>query len=158
MMKRLINMCLVVTFSIIFASCASIMNGTTQSMGISSSPPGAKVTIDNSDKGQTPIVVNLTRKDNHVIMIELAGYEKYSATFTRSASGWVWGNLAFGGLIGLAVDAISGGMYKLTPTQVEAMLQKNGNVSLEKHDNLYLAVVLQPDNNWEKVGQLTPKR
>jgi hypothetical protein len=30
-------------------------------------------------------------------------------------SGWVWGNIAFGGLIGLGVDFISGGAYQLYP-------------------------------------------
>jgi len=32
------------------------------------------------------------------------------------------GNIVFGELIGLAVDAMSGGLYNLTPTQISAQL------------------------------------
>jgi hypothetical protein len=36
----------------------------------------------------------------------------------------VWGNIVFGGIIGLAVDAITGGLYKLAPEQVSAQLAR----------------------------------
>ena len=157
-MKKIINIVVAIAFSVVTIGCATIMNGTTQSMGISSTPPGAKVSINNSEKGVTPLVTNLSRKDNHTILIQLAGYEKYSATFTRRTSGWVWGDLVFGGLIGLAIDAISGGMYKLTPEQVQATLQNSGAVSIMRKGNLYVAVVLKPDPGWEKIGQLTHKQ
>jgi hypothetical protein len=66
----------------------------------------------------------------------------------------VWGNIAFGGLIGLAVDAISGGMYSLTPEQVSAVLN-SGHASLSKGaDGIYVFAVLQPEHGWLKVGQL----
>ncbi len=96
--------------------CATIMNQTTQSIGISSTPTGAAVAVDNVPNGKTPIIARLTRKDNHFVKIELEGYELFETTLTRRVSGWVWGNVAFGGLIGLAIDAITGGLYKLTLT------------------------------------------
>jgi hypothetical protein len=136
--------------------CASIMNGTTQDVGISSSPSNARVTVDGRLAGKTPFIAQLKRKDNHTIKIELEGYQPFEATFTRSASGWVWGNLAFGGLIGLAIDAISGSMYKLTPEQMQAELKESAKEvsAIDKGDYLYLAVVLHPDPKWEKVGTL----
>ena len=140
--------------SALLASCASIIHGTQQDIGISSSPTGAAVTIDSATHGTTPIVAKLTRKDNHIVRIELAGYQPYETTVTHSVSGWVWGNIVFGGLIGLAVDAISGGLYKLTPEQVSAtLLAKSASVATTP-DGLYLAVVLSPAPGWEKVGQL----
>ncbi len=54
--------------------------------------------------------------------MDLNGYQTFDATLTREASGWVWGNIVFGGLIGLAVDAIDGGFYNLTPKEVKAAL------------------------------------
>ena len=137
------------------SGCASIMQGSSQSFGISSTPDGASVTINNLERGQTPLVVDLKRKDNHLIQIKMPGYVPYSTTLTRRTSGWVWGNLAFGGLIGLAIDAISGGMYKLTPDQVQAVLIKEDTALLLQEDTLYIAVVLEPDPTWEKVGQLS---
>ena len=87
------------------------MHGTSQDLGISSSPTNATVMIDNVDAGKTPLVGKLSRKDNHIIKIQLGGYQPFEGTVTRKVSGWVWGNILFGGVIGLAVDAISGGLY-----------------------------------------------
>ncbi len=136
------------------AGCATIMHQTTQSIGISSTPTGAAVAVDNVPHGKTPVIARLTRKDDHFVKIELEGYETFETTLTRRVSGWVWGNVAFGGLIGLAVDAITGGLYKLTPDQVAAELRKKGSAALLKEDGLYVAVVLKPDPRWEKIGQL----
>ncbi|HLQ11884.1 MAG TPA: PEGA domain-containing protein [Steroidobacteraceae bacterium] len=136
-------------------ACASIMHGTHQDVGISSSPSGAQVSVDGQITGKTPIVSNLTRKDNHIIHLELAGYKPYDTTVTRSVSGWVWGNIVFGGLIGLAVDAINGGLYKLTPEQVSGTLISSGAAGIApSRDGLYVTVVLSPQPGWQKVGQL----
>jgi hypothetical protein len=136
------------------SGCATIIHGTRQDVGISSTPTGASVSIDNTEKGKTPLVAKLTRKDNHVVRIELAGYQPFEATLTRSVSGWVWGNIAFGGLIGLAVDGISGGIYKLSPEQVAGTLP-SAQASLRGNaDGVYVVAVLSPQPDWVKVGQL----
>lgn len=59
-----------------------------------------RTTIDNAASGQTPYVAKLSRKDKHIIHIAADGYQPADLTLTRSVSGWVWGNLLFGGLIG----------------------------------------------------------
>lgn len=134
--------------------CATIMHGTKQQLGISSNPTSADVTIDGQIFGKTPLTAELSRKDNHLVKIELEGYLPYETNLTRKTSGWVWGNILFGGLIGLAVDAISGGMYKLTPEQIQAEL-KNANIASVKNDDyLFITVVLSPDPTWEKIGNL----
>ena len=138
------------------AGCASIIHGTHQDVGITSAPTGASVTIDNLQSGITPVFAKLTRKNNHIVRIELPGYELLDLTVTHSVSGWVWGNVAIGGLIGLAVDAISGGMYKLSPEQLSATLNASRtHASMSKTDDgIYLFVVLKSQSNWEKVAQL----
>ncbi len=141
------------------SGCASIMNGTRQAVGISSSPTAATVTADGVSQGRTPVVAQLARKDNHIVRIELEGYQPFEATLTRSVSGWVWGNIVFGGLIGLAVDAISGGLYKLTPEQVTATLGRTTARTHGEDGALSLAVVLEPDPGWQRIGSLlTPGR
>ncbi len=152
--KKATSVIVALVFIVVFSGCATIMQGTTQSVGIASTPTGATVTVDNIEKGRTPIVVELKRKDHHFVKIEMPGYMPYETTFTRSTSGWVWGNIVFGGLIGLAVDAMAGGLYKLTPVEINAVLAKEGVSSLYRKDSLYVAVVLNPDPNWEKIGQL----
>lgn len=138
--------------------CASIMHGTTQKIGISSSPTGAAVSINNKALGSTPLFADLKRSEEHIVTIELPGYEKTQLTLTKSVSGWVWGNIVFGGLIGLAVDAISGGLYNLSPEQLNAELKKNGaNVSSGK-DGIIIVAVLHPDSTWKKIGNLAHQR
>jgi hypothetical protein len=139
------------------SACATIMHGTHQDVGITSVPPGAIVIVDNVQYGRTPVIAKLSRKDNHIVRIEMPGYQPFDATLTRSASGWVWGNIAFGGLIGLAVDAISGGLYKLDPKQVSAALT-NRNASVTRMDDgVYLFAALEPQPDWVKIGQLAAR-
>jgi len=157
-MKKLL--CLLVIFSIVFVSCATIMHGTKQEIGFASSPSGAKVSANGEFLGNTPLLKELKRKNHYIIKIELDGYLPYETTMTRHISGWVWGNIVFGGLIGLAVDAISGGLYKISPEQVQAELLKGELAANVKSidDVFFITVVLEPDKNWEKIGQLKQKR
>ena len=143
-----------VSLSLALAACASIMHGTSQDVGISSTPTSASVTVDNGTTGQTPFIAKLSRKDNHVIHIAADGYQPADLTLTRKTSGWVWGNLLFGGIIGLAVDAISGGLYKLTPEQLNATLAKQSASIAPTKDGFYVVLVPAAEKGWLKVGQL----
>jgi hypothetical protein len=136
-------------------ACASIMHGTRQDVGITSAPSGATVTIDNIPSGITPVIAHVARNSNHIVRVEMPGYQPFDLTLTHSVSGWVWGNVAFGGLIGLAVDAISGGMYKLSPEQLAASLATTTHASVSKNnDGIYVVTVLKPQPEWTKLAQL----
>jgi len=141
-------------FVLMVVGCATIMHGTSQEVGVSSSPSGASVLVDGRTFGTTPVVVTLKRNQNHFVRLELPGYMPFEIVLTRSLSGWVWGNLAFGGVIGLVVDVVSGGIYKLTPDQVAAALRKGDVSSGSEGGMLYLGIVLEPEPEWEKVGSL----
>ncbi len=101
------------------------LHGTHQDVGIVSVLTGATVVVDDVQKGMRPLIAKLTRKDDHLVRRSLPGYELFDLTLTRGVSGWVWGKIAFGGLIGLVVDAIDGGMYELTPEQLSADLSSS---------------------------------
>jgi len=140
--------------ALLLTSCATIMHGTRQSVGISSNPSDANVWVDHVYMGNTPLIANMTRKNHHVVTIALEGFEPFEATFTKQVSGWVFGNIVFGGIIGLAVDAITGGLYVLTPDQIQAEMRSN-NVSYSKQSaDSYIAIVMKPDPSWDKIGNL----
>jgi len=140
---------------VLSTGCATIMQGSHQNVGIASTPTGATIMVDNQQMGVTPATVRLTRKDNHVVRLQLAGYQPYEIPLARKTSGWVWGNLVFGGIPGLAVDAITGGLYKLTPEDVNATLAAGQtSMSVDRRDQMVIAVVLAPQPGWEKIGQL----
>ena len=77
--------------------------------------------------GQTPVAPDLKRMDKHIVRIELDGYEPYEFMIDRRVSGWVAGNILFGGLVGIAIDAITGSMYRLDPSEVDVVL---GNATI----------------------------
>lgn len=136
-------------------ACATIIHGSSQEVSINSQPTGAKVTIDGQPAGNTPVVSHLRRKDPHKITINMDGYQPFELATTRSVSGWVWGNIVFGGLIGLAVDAITGGLYNVKPEQVQAQLAKAGaSRGVVQNGNIFVFLVREPDPSWVKIGQL----
>jgi hypothetical protein len=104
-------------------ACATIINGSSQSVGFRSQPTGANVYVDGIPMGQTPVAPDLKRMDKHIVRIELDGYEPYEFMIDRSVSGWVAGNILFGGLIGIAIDAATGSMYRLDPSEVDVVLE-----------------------------------
>lgn len=138
------------------SACASIMHGTSQDVGISSSPTGATVTVDSLTPGKTPYIAHLRRKDNHIVKLALDGYAPAEMTLTRKTSGWVWGNIVFGGIIGLAVDAMTGGLYNLTPEQLSATLASQKAQIAPTKDGFYVVLVRDADPTWTRIGRLTP--
>lgn len=106
----------------IFTGCASLVNGRTQEVNISSNPIGATVYVDGRNSGITPTKVILSRKEDHMITLKKQGYRDQNISVIRSISGAVAGNLIAGGFVGWGVDAISGAQYKLIPENVIAEL------------------------------------
>lgn len=138
-------------------ACGTIIHGSNQQVSFSSTPTGAQVAIDNVTMGQTPVVTNLARKNRHSVRLTLDGYQPYEMMMSRSVDGWIAGNIVFGGLIGLAVDAATGGMYKLSPEQVNAELRSGGTSAVVRDGQMLVAVVMAPNPEWEPIGQLVPQ-
>jgi len=138
----------------LLSGCATIMNGTNQSIGISTNPSGAEVWLDDMLAGHSPIVLEMKRNNNHFIRIQLEGYQPYELAVTREISGWVAGNIVFGGFIGLAVDALTGGIYNLTPEQVRAEMHKGNIAFSKKSGETFVAIVMEADPAWERIDNM----
>lgn len=139
--------------------CGTIIHGGSQDVSVTSDPSGATVEIDGTEVGDTPITKSLDRGSQHTIELSMEGFEDEQVIVEKNVSGWVAGNILFGGLIGLAVDAATGGMYKLSPTQVrqtldETTAMKDGDLE----DSVFIAVVMEPHPDWKKIGQLDPAK
>ncbi len=53
----------------------------------------------------------------------MPGYKVTEVELTPKMSGWYWGNLLFGGLIGmLAVDPATGAMWNIAPEKIDRKL------------------------------------
>jgi hypothetical protein len=110
--------------------------------------PGESITIfvpvppSNVKKGVTPVVIELKRKEkNLIVRVEKSGYEPVEIPLVRKADGWIFGNIVFGGLIGLAIDFGTGAAYKLTPEEINATLLKLG-LNPQDYENSEIMVVV----------------
>jgi len=149
----------------LLGSCASIIHGPNQSIDFSSQPTGAKIFIDGKEYGITPKTVDLKRKGRlkgeisskkeYAVKVELEGFYPYEVKLKREMDGWFLGNIIFGGLIGIIIDASNGAMYKLNPDQVIAQMGKSTSMISSKDEKVFVAVTLEADPSWQKIGQLS---
>lgn len=139
---------------VLLTSCATIISGSKQKVSFTSTPAKAIVFVNNINLGVTPFEAKLKRAvKTHNVKIVLEGYKPYETQLTRKFNGWYIGNIAFGGIIGLIVDASTGAMYKISDSEVNVSLENN--VAMTKTvDGLNVAVVMEVNENLEKVGQL----
>lgn len=121
-------------------SCATIMNPDMVNVPVTTTPPSAKLVI-NGQEYRSPATVQAPRgKGDFKLHIEKEGYEPIDIMLTQSPDGWLWGNVLFGGLIGLAVDFITGDAYDFDPEYVSVELQKS-HISLRDGANTHIVVV-----------------
>src|SRR5712692_5485518 len=78
--------------------------------------------IDNQQHIVTPATLALARDQSHSFIFKKEGYQDDSFVITSSTSGWVWGNILLGGLVGGVVDFASGGARKLSQDSVHVTL------------------------------------
>lgn len=140
--------------TVALAGCASIVNGTTEGFTIDSTPAHAALTVDGVPQGQTPAQINLKRGQSHTIKLTLAGYQPTTIELQKSISGWVFGNIVFGGIIGLVVDVADGSMYKLTPEQMSTYAASTGAKFDAKTNTFTVLMVKNANKKWQKIGQL----
>lgn len=91
------------------SSCASIMNSNGfKTIEVSSNPPGASFTSDAAGvTGVTPAAVQMPNGKPVTFRFTLDGHEPQQLVARPRMSGWVVGNILFGGIIGLVIDVVN---------------------------------------------------
>jgi hypothetical protein len=113
---------LTVGLMVAFTGCASIVHGTRQSLRVESDPP-ASVKLDGAIQGTTPLTLRVSRKQSiSQVELERPGCVTQAFKLEREFSGWYVGNIVFGGIIGLIVDASDGAMWNQYPDSLKATL------------------------------------
>ena len=106
---------------LVSTACASITTGTTQAVSVQTEPPGATCVV--SRNGETLGIVNPTpgsltvSKSSQAMMVrcERPGSQVAITTVPSSLQAMTAGNILFGGIIGLGIDAASGAMNQYPP-------------------------------------------
>ncbi len=117
------------------SGCASIVSGGLQTVPINSTPANAKLEITDINTGQcilstnTPFSASLKRdsgyfsKSCYKIRVSKEGYAPKEVTLEAGVNGWYFGNILFGGLIGmLIVDPATGAMWSLSEDPINISL------------------------------------
>ena len=117
---------LVAVYGGLSTGCASIMNGSSVDVTLATTPTDAEVKFSGQTyKTTAPVTIPVPRgKDDQILHIEKAGYESQDVKLERSLTGWVWGNVILGGLIGFGVDLITQRAWSVDPKDITVSLKQ----------------------------------
>jgi hypothetical protein len=118
-------------YMLLTSGCATIIQGTTQEVGRTTDPPEANLCVDGRENYKSPAKITMKRKDDHIVEVTKEGFEKENINIKSVISGVVAGNLLLGGLIGIGVDALSGGANRLEPENINVRLRSSTDAGKE---------------------------
>ncbi len=93
--------------------CATLVTGSVQRVRIETSPPGARVVLDDRVHLRAPTEIEVDKLRRHRLRVEKEGYRPVERTLPRRVQPWVLGNVFVLILPGLLVDFLTGGAYAL---------------------------------------------
>lgn len=159
-MKRKISSIFMASTILFATSCASIVSKSSYPISINSTPSEAKITITDKKgiefySGNTPATLKLKAssgffsKARYQVKFEKVGYDTKTVPVEFKLDGWYFGNILFGGLLGLLiVDPATGAMYKLdTEALNEALTQSTASVQKEE---LKVYTLTNIPSEWKK--------
>jgi uncharacterized protein YceK len=141
------------------SGCATIFSGSPSTLSIKTVPKDVTVTViggGNKQVQHTPCSIVLDKKNDYTVILEYEGYRSEEVLIQRSLNGWVFGNILLGGIIGLAVDGVTGNMWNhnLNTINTELVKAKTTGMLPDKVTIEYPFSLLQ--DNGETVVQYIP--
>ena len=125
---------------IMLSGCASIVSNTSWPVTIKSNPETAKFTVRNQKgvkvhTGTTPVTIGLSSGagyfdgEEYTLHFTKDGFQEKTTSLDTSLNGWYFGNLVFGGLLGmLIIDPATGAMFSLPETfSTDLTIKDNGS-------------------------------
>lgn len=88
-MKDKLSISLLVLFTLLTFSCASIFKGTATNVDFNSEPQQAKVYVNGNLMGNTPVNLKLESKKTYQIEFKKEGYETRTFNITNHVGGWL---------------------------------------------------------------------
>lgn len=132
----LLALALLAALMLTLSACASIINGRTQMVGITSDPPGAMVSVvGRFDRyGQrvepsdgisitTPGVLRLARTDSYRLLVQKDGYRSQEARVEHRYSWWAYLDVLPLVLDLMVINETTGGLYTFDEVHVTLVPQ-----------------------------------
>lgn len=150
------------------SSCASIFTHSTYPVEFNSLPQGANVTVENRDgrtvyNGQTPATLWLQasagymRPEIYRVTYRQKGQEPVTTYIEAKIDGWYFGNLLFGGFVGmLLVDPLTGAMWRIPAgSEVVSVTMENSPAMSSESIGTpqQTAQPQQPADQWSQLGE-----
>lgn len=116
------------SLGMMMSGCATITRGSDDVLQVITEPGGAQVQTSNGlSCTSTPCALKMPRRSDLVVHITKAGCRDVDVSVTHktadSGAAGVAGNVLFGGIIGLAVDASTGASQDLIPNPVSVKME-----------------------------------
>jgi hypothetical protein len=126
-MKKIFGLA-VVSMALFLSSCATLVNGTKQTVSFNSEPSGATVILVNKKGkettiGNTPMVTSIPRKTKKVKFSSEGFYTETYDAYANASVHWLYWVDAICGLVPAIVDISTGG-YILLEENVKVELKK----------------------------------
>ncbi|MFM1771090.1 MAG: hypothetical protein RLZZ71_232 [Bacteroidota bacterium] len=126
-MKKIFGLA-VVSMALFLTSCATLVNGTKQTVSFNSEPSGASVILVNKKGkettiGTTPMVTSIPRKTKKVKFSSEGFYTETYDAYANASVHWLYWVDAICGLVPAIVDISTGG-YILLEENVKVELKK----------------------------------
>lgn len=129
---RFVGICLSRVLSLTVIACymtgCSLFGPRSESIGVSSDPPGARVIVSGKPMGTTPLHFEVQRGDNLLLEIQKSGYQTQFRTSSRKLSS-------------LGILDVVGGAFFLLP------LVGLFSSAAWEHDPAEFGIILEPENH-----------
>jgi len=71
----------------------------------------------------------------------------------RKLDGWAFGNIMVGGIPGIAIDLMTGSIFRLTPKDIYPTLQASRGFT--GNESIAVVVTMTPAEGWTRIGGLS---
>jgi len=134
--KLILKACIPAALSFCLVGCASILHGATRKISVKSAPADATVTVfaENQQQiaqAQTPAILKLRagagyfQGASYRLVIAKPGFHTTEVFIEPTLNPWYFANFLFGGMVGmLAIDPLTGSMWRLSPEDVKVTLSR----------------------------------
>ena len=115
--------------------CATLLNDDHKMVSFSSDPENATVKVEGIAMGKTPCVIPVARKGgDKFITFERSGYKTLIVKLDNKIGGEGFGNLLFGGIIGIGIDAATGRAGTYQDSSHVILESGSGTISIDSKD------------------------
>lgn len=121
--RFLYSMCILLAI-VSLSGCATVLNGSTQKVKLTTDPDDAKVYVNGVYFGETPVELELDTSQVYSVEFRKRGYESQGVLIGNKVGlGWVVIDLCLG-VVPVFIDAVTGDWNTLHPNKVRVSLER----------------------------------